>query len=70
MRSKQQSARVAVGRLGCRTGHRIYGYDERGAIRLPSPAMAGLNRVRPTARPRPALLVANEDRHRTRPCRS
>ena len=27
---------VAAGRLGCKTGHGIYGYDERGAIRLPS----------------------------------
>jgi 3-hydroxybutyryl-CoA dehydrogenase len=27
---------VAAGRLGCKTGHGIYDYDERGAIRLPS----------------------------------
>jgi hypothetical protein len=43
MQPKQQFARAAVGRLGCKTGRRIYDYDERGAIRLPSPAMAGLN---------------------------
>ena len=29
---------VAAGRLGCKTGHGIYDYDERGAIRLPSPS--------------------------------
>ena len=29
---------VAAGRLGCKTGHGIYDYDERGAIRLRSPA--------------------------------
>ena len=40
MQSKQQFARVAAGRLGCKTGHRTYGYDERGAFRLPTPAMA------------------------------
>jgi hypothetical protein len=62
MQSKQQFARVAAGRLGCKTGHRTYGYDERGTIRLPSPAMAGLNPSSADgARPRPALLVANED---------
>jgi hypothetical protein len=62
MQSKQQFARVAVGRLGCKTGHRTYGHDERGAIRLPSPAMAGLNPSSADgARPRPALLVANAD---------
>ena len=27
---------VAAGRLGCKTGHGIYDYDERGAIRRPS----------------------------------
>jgi hypothetical protein len=40
MRSEQESARVAAVRLGRKTGHGIYGYDERGAIRLPTPAMA------------------------------
>jgi 3-hydroxybutyryl-CoA dehydrogenase len=29
---------VAAGRLGCKTGHGIYDYDERGAIRPPSPS--------------------------------
>jgi 3-hydroxybutyryl-CoA dehydrogenase len=29
---------VAAGRLGCKTGHGIYDYNERGAIRLPSPS--------------------------------
>ena len=29
---------VAAGRLGCKTGHGIYDYDERGAIRLLSPS--------------------------------
>ena len=29
---------VAAGRLGCKTGHGIYEYDERGAIRPPSPS--------------------------------
>lgn len=29
---------VAAGRLGCKTGRGIYDYDERGAIRLPSPS--------------------------------
>jgi len=29
---------VAAGRLGCKTGHGIYDYDERGAIRLRSPS--------------------------------
>jgi 3-hydroxybutyryl-CoA dehydrogenase len=29
---------VAAGRLGCKTGHGIYDYDELGAIRLPSPS--------------------------------
>ena len=29
---------VAAGRLGCKTGYGIYDYDERGAIRLPSPS--------------------------------
>jgi len=29
---------VAAGRLGCKTGHGIYDYDERGAIRRPSPS--------------------------------
>jgi 3-hydroxybutyryl-CoA dehydrogenase len=29
---------VAAGRLGCKTGHGIYDYDERGAIRLPFPS--------------------------------
>ena len=29
---------VAAGRLGCKTGHGIYDYDERGAIHLPSPS--------------------------------
>ena len=62
MQSKQQFARAAAGRLGCKTGHRTYGHDERGAIRLPSPAMAGLNPSSADgARPRPALLVVNED---------
>jgi hypothetical protein len=62
MQSKQQFARVAAGRLGCKTWHRTYGHDERGAIRLPSPAMAGLNPGSADgARPRLALLVAHED---------
>jgi len=29
---------VAAGRLGCKAGRGIYDYDERGAIRLPSPS--------------------------------
>jgi 3-hydroxyacyl-CoA dehydrogenase len=29
---------VAAGRLGGKTGRGIYDYDERGAIRLPSPS--------------------------------
>jgi 3-hydroxybutyryl-CoA dehydrogenase len=29
---------VAAGRLGCKTGHGIYEYDERGAIRPQSPS--------------------------------
>jgi 3-hydroxybutyryl-CoA dehydrogenase len=29
---------VAAGRLGCKTGHGIYDYDERGSIRLRSPS--------------------------------
>ena len=29
---------VAAGRLGCKTGHGIYDYDERGTIRFPSPS--------------------------------
>jgi hypothetical protein len=62
MQPKQQFARVATGRLGCKTGHRTYGHDERGAIRLPSPAMAGLNPSSADGtRPHPALLVANEN---------
>ena len=62
MQSKQQFARVAAGRLGCKTGHRTYGYDEHGAIRPPSPAMARLNPSSADgAWPRLAQLVANED---------
>jgi 3-hydroxyacyl-CoA dehydrogenase len=38
MQSNQEFARVAAGRLGRKTGHGIYDYDERGAIRLPSPS--------------------------------
>jgi hypothetical protein len=60
MQSKQQFARVAAGRLGCKTGHRTYGHDEPGAIRLPSPAMAGLNPSSADGA-HPALLVANEN---------
>ena len=61
MQSEQEFARVAAVRLGPKTGHGIYGYDERGAIRLPSPAMAGLNPGSADgARPRPALLVAGQ----------
>ena len=37
MQSKQEFALVAAGRLGRKTWHGIYDYDERGAIRLPSP---------------------------------
>ena len=37
MQSKQEFARVAVGWLGRKPGHGISDYDERGAIRLPSP---------------------------------
>jgi len=47
MQSEQQLARGAAGRLGRKTGHRTYGYDERGAIRLRSAAMTGLNPVSP-----------------------
>ena len=36
MQSKQEFDRVAAGRLDRKTGHAIY--DERGAIRLPSPS--------------------------------
>jgi 3-hydroxyacyl-CoA dehydrogenase len=38
MQSKQQFARVAAGRLVRKTGHGIYDYDEREAIRLLSPS--------------------------------
>jgi 3-hydroxyacyl-CoA dehydrogenase len=38
MQSEQEFARVAAGQLGRTTGHGIYDYDERGAIRLPSPS--------------------------------
>jgi 3-hydroxyacyl-CoA dehydrogenase len=38
MQSKQEFARVAAGRLGRKSGHGIYDYDERGAIRLLSPS--------------------------------
>jgi len=62
MQSEQQFARAAAGRLGRKTGHRTYGYDEHGAIRPPSPAMAGLNPSSADgARPRLTQLVANED---------
>ena len=36
MQSEQEFARVAAGRPGGKTGHGIYGYHERGAIRLPA----------------------------------
>ena len=38
MQSEQEFARAAAGRLGHKSGHGIYDYDERGAIRLPSPS--------------------------------
>ena len=38
MQSKQEFERVAAGRLDRKTGRGIYDYDERGAIRLPSPS--------------------------------
>jgi 3-hydroxyacyl-CoA dehydrogenase len=38
MQSEQELARVAAGRLGRKTRHGIYNYDERGEIRLPSPS--------------------------------
>jgi hypothetical protein len=38
MQSRQEFARPAAGRLGCKAGRGIYDYDERGAIRLPSPS--------------------------------
>ena len=38
MQSEQELARVAAGRPGRKTGHGIYDYNERGAIRLPSPS--------------------------------
>ena len=38
MQSEQEFARVAAGPLDLTTGHGIYNYDERGAIRLPSPS--------------------------------
>jgi hypothetical protein len=47
MQSEQQFARVAAGRLGRKTGHRTNGYDDRGAIRLRSPARTGLNPASP-----------------------
>jgi hypothetical protein len=38
MQSEQEFVRVAAGRLGRTTGHGIYDYYARGAIRLPSPS--------------------------------
>lgn len=58
MQSKQ-FARVAADRLGCKTGHSATTSAARSASRPQQ--CPGSTRVRLTARPRPALLVANED---------
>ena len=58
MQSKQ-FARVAAGRLGCKTGRTATASAARSASRPRQ--WPGSTRVRLTARPRPALLVANED---------